>query len=524
MSADLVLIHGNIMTMNQSQPKAEAVAVKNGLIVEVDSDVKVKRYIGKDTKIVDLSGKFVIPGLIDTHVHMANFGFSLNRIDLRSAKSIKEIQQQLKKRVQKTPKEKWVLGRGWSQDRFKEKRYPTRWDLDKVSPHNPVILTRVCGHIAVANSRALEIANVSKETKVPIAGQIDRDPETGEVTGILREAALDLLWCAHPEPSEEELTKACSLACEKAVEAGLTSVHWLSDSPLEIRVLQRLKQEGKLPLRVYFIIPADFLDCFSETGLSTGFGDHTLKLGGLKMFADGSLGARTAALDKPYDDEPSTKGILCLSQKKLYRTILKAEKGGFQVCVHAIGDRALMTVLNAFEDALRNSHKNLLRHRVEHASVLNENIVKLLRKLGLIACVQPHFVMSDFWVKARLGPKRARWTYPFKTLVKNGVLLAGGSDCPVEPINPLFGVYALVARESLPEERVSVEEALRIYTINAAYASFEEKVKGSIEEGKLADFTVLSNDLFAVEPKKIRDVRVEMTIVGGKIVYSRLNH
>jgi predicted amidohydrolase YtcJ len=332
----------------------------------------------------------------------------------------------------------------------------------------------------------------------------------------VREAAHDLVWSSVPELSEEELAQACSLACEKAVEAGLTSVHWLAYKPNEIRILQRLREQDKLPLRVYIIIPVEFLSFLIDAGLSTGFGDHTLRLGGLKVLADGSLGARTAALNEPYNDDGSTMGILCCRQKQLNEMILEAQKVGFQMCVHAIGDRALSVVLNAFEKAGRHSNDKM-RHRVEHASVLSRQLVKRLKKLGLVVCVQPHFVISDFWVEARLGRERARWTYPFKTLIENGVLLAGGSDCPVEPISPLLGVYALVARKSFPTERVTVEEALKIYTINAAYASSEEKVKGSIEKGKLADFTVLSHNPLAVKPEKIKDIKVEMTVVGGKM-------
>jgi len=520
MSADAVLVHSNIITMNPSQPMAQAVAIKGGLIVEVGANNKIEQWIGKDTKIIDLRGKTVVPGLIDTHTHLTDLGRLLTWIDLRGVDSIKETLRLLQRRVRDTPEGEWVLGRGWDQDRLKEKRYPTRLDLDKVSPHNPVFLSRVCGHIGVANSRALEIAGIFREATVPLSGLIDIDSKTGEPTGILREAVHDRVWNL-PEPSEEELTRVCALACEKAVEAGLTSVHWFVYKPIEIRILQRLREQGKLPLRVYIVISIEFLRCLADAGLSTGFGDNVLRLGCVKVLADGSLGARTAALNEPYNDEPSTKGILCCGQKDLYEGIVKAQKAGFQVCVHAIGDRAISAVLNAFERALKGDYKNMRRHRLEHASVLNMQLVKRLKKLGLIVCVQPHFAISDFWVEARLGPDRARWTYPFKTLIKSGVLIAGGSDCPVEPISPLSGVYALVSRESFPEERVTVEEALRTYTVNGAYASFEENVKGSIERGNLADFTVLSNNPLTIKPERIKNIKVEMTIVGGKIVYSR---
>jgi predicted amidohydrolase YtcJ len=518
MLADLVLIHGNIVTMNPSQPLAQAVAARRGVIEEVGSDVKVEKLIGKYTKIIDLHGQAVVPGLIDTHVHMADFGHSLTQVDLRGVTSIREIQQLLLKRVQESPKGNWILGRGWNQDRLKERRYPSRWDLDSVAPNNPVVFTRVCGHIGVVNTRTLEITGISRDTRVR-GGQIDIDLKTGEPTGIVREAAHELILGSQPRPSEEKLSKACVLASKKAIEAGLTGVHWLVSTPMEIRVLQRLRRHGKLPLRVYLIVPIDFLCCLVDVGLTTGFGDASLRLGGVKILTDGSLGARTAALSEPYDDEPSTKGMLVWNRRNLYRTILKAQKNDIQTCIHAIGDRAISTVLSAFEKALKDSNK--MRHRVEHASVLNKQLLKRLKKLGLVVAVQPSFVGSDFWIRNRLGRTRARWTYPYKTLMESRILVTGGSDCPVETISPLLGIYQAVARKSLPQERISVEDALRIYTVNAAYASFEENVKGSIEVGKLADFTVLSQSPLSIKPDKIRDIRVEMTIVGGTIVYSR---
>jgi predicted amidohydrolase YtcJ len=522
MLTDLILINGKAITMNPSQPIAQAVAISAGHVVVVGSDTEIKQWIGKTTKIVDLHGKTLVPGFTDTHVHMADFGFSLNRISFRGVTSIKDMQKLLQEKVSKSPKGKWILGRGWDQECFREKRYPTRWDLDKASPDNPVAFTRVCGHVGVANSKALKMAGISRNISAPSAGQIDRDLKSSEPTGILKEAAYDLVLNSVPKPNEDELTEACVLACEKAVEAGLTSVHWLVGRAMEIRVLQRLKKQGKLPLRVYLLIPAALLRFYAKAGLCTGFGDDMLRLGGVKIFVDGSLGGRTAALEKPYSDA-STEGMLCLRQEELTKMINAAQKAGFQACVHAIGDKAIATVLNAFESVSRGKCDNPCRHRIEHASVLNEQLIKRLKSLGLIASVQPHFVVSDFWVEARLGSARAKWTHPFKTLIENDVLITGGSDCPVELIDPLLGVYALVAREFFPEERVSVEEALKVYTLNAAYASFEENVKGSIEPGKLADFAVLSHDPLAVNPKKIKNIHVEMTIVGGKTVFSKEN-
>lgn len=519
MWADLVLTNGNVLTMNPSKPHAQAIAVKDDKIIKVGTDKEIKTWIGKNTKMIDLEEKTVVPGFIDTHVHITGFGKSLKQINLRGVGSIKEMQKKLERRIQKTAKGRWILGRGWDQDILTEKRYPTRWDLDKFSPNNPVIFTRVCGHLCVANSQALESAGITRETTSPHAGQIDKNLKTGEPTGILRENAMDLVWEVKPETSEEELIETCSLACQKAVEAGLTSVHWLINSPTEIRVIQKLRQQNKLPLRVYIMVSVKLLGRLIDLGLHTGFGDSRIRIGSVKIFSDGSLGARTAALFQPYHDEPTRKGIMLYTQEKLNMLVMKAHKAGFQLAVHAIGDRAVDMVLTALEKALKEAPKKDHRHRIEHASVLNERLIQRMKKLKVIASVQPHFVVSDFWVADRVGSTRARWVYPFKTLIQEGVLTTGGSDCPVEPIDPLLGIWAAVAREAFPEERISVDDALRLYTVNAAYASFEEDIKGSIDVGKLADLVVLSREPHEISPNEIRDVKVEMTIVGGKVVY-----
>ncbi len=518
-SADLVLINGNIITMNPEQPRAQAIAIKYEKIVEVGTNNEIKPWVNKNTKIIDLKGKTVIPGFIDTHVHIRGFGRSLIAIDLRGIDSIKKIQQKLKEQVQKTPKDEWIFGHGWDQERFKEKRYPTKRDLDESSPNNPVILRRVCGHICGINSKALELANITKETRSPPGGKIDKNPQTGEPTGILRENAMDLIQKVIPEPDEKELMEACVRACQKAVEAGLTSVHWIIDSPTEISVIQKLRAQNKLPLRVYILIPVEFLDYLIKLGLQTGFGDNMVKIGCIKILADGSLGAHTAALKEPYSDNLETKGMMLYTPEELNRLVIEAHKLGFQLAIHAIGDYTVETVLIDLGEALSRVPRKDHRHRIEHASVLNEKTIKHMKKLNLIASVQPHFVVSDFWAVDRVGSQRARWVYPFRALIKEGITVTGGSDCPVEPINPLFGVQAAVARESFPEERISVEDALRIYTINAAYASFEEDIKGSVEVGKLADLVVLSENPFTVESDEIRDIKVKMTIVGGKVVY-----
>ncbi|MBX5328703.1 amidohydrolase [Candidatus Bathyarchaeota archaeon A05DMB-5] len=506
--------------MNQKQPRAEAVAIHNEKIVAVGSNKEIRRYIGNKTEVINAKNKTVIPGLVDCHVHMTSFGQFPQTLDLRNVQSIKAIQQKLRDYACENSEKSWILGGRWDQEKFAEKRLPTRWDLDAAVADKPVFLTRVCGHIAVANTKALQLAGITKEIVVE-GGKIDLDRANGEPNGILRESAMELVWKCIPKPTRKELEEACVMACERAVEAGLTGVHWLLNSAEEMRIIQKLYAEGKLPLRVYLGFPLNLLDELISLGLLSGFGNDMIKVGFVKLFADGSLGARTAALKQPYADKPETCGIMLYSQRKLNRLVLKGHKAGLQLAVHAIGDCAVEAVLKAYGKALRVFPRVNHRHRIEHCSVLNPQLIRRMKRLGLVASVQPHFVVSDFWVVDRVGNARARWVYPFKTLVKEGLVVVAGSDCPVEPISPLLGVWAAVARKSFPEEKLSVEEALRAYTVNAAFASFDEDKRGLIAVGKFADLVVLSDDLFEVSPDKIRNVAVEMVIVAGKVVYAR---
>jgi len=520
LNATLTILNANVITLNSKQPKAEAVAIQNGKIIAVGSNEKIRKYLGKETEVIDAKNRTVVPGFVDCHVHMTGFGWSLQTLDLRNVNSIKEMQQKLQEYAEKNPEKSWILGGRWDQEKFAEKRFPTRWDLDEASADKPVFLTRVCGHLAVVNSKALQLADITEETTVG-GGEIDLDKVTGEPNGIVRENALEIIRKVTPKPSLKELEKVCLLVCRRAVEAGLTGVHWIVDSADEIRIIQKLCSEGKLPLRVYLGIPVDLLDGLVSLGLSTGFGNDMVKIGFIKIFADGSLGARTAALKEPYSDKPETSGMILYTQKKLNRLVLKAHKAGLQLGVHAIGDHAVEMVLKAFLKALKGFPRENHRHRIEHCSVLSPKLIRRMKRLGLIASIQPHFVVSDFWVVDRVGNARARWVYPFKTLMREGLVVASGSDCPVEPINPLLGVWAAVARKGFSEESLTLEEALRTYTLNGAYASFDEDKKGTIDVGKFADLTILSGDLATVSPEKIRDVAVEMVLVNGEIVYAR---
>jgi len=521
--ADLVLMDGNVLTMDSSQPSAEAVAVKKDRIVKVGANKEISRWIGNDTKVIDLQGRTVVPGLTDSHIHVGDFGKFLMWIDLKDVDSIEEMQRRIRERAQKIPEGRWIIGSGWDQTRFVEKRYPNFRDLDEASPDNPVVLYHQCGRVCVVNSKALELAGVTKETKSPSGGKIEKAAENGEPTGILRENATDLVWKTIPEPSEEEIMEAASLACKKIVEAGVTSIHWIFTSSTEIPIIQKLRAENKLPLRVYTIIPTNILDQIN--GLDSLLGsDNTDRNLGVKVFVDGSLAARTAALRGPYSDDPATKGQLLYSQEELNALVVKVHKANFRLVMHAMGDQAIDMTLTTIEKALMEAPRKNHRYRIEHASVLNKELIQRIKKLGMMVSVQPKCVISEFSVWSaveRLGPERARWLYPLKTLINEGIWVAGGSDCPMEPLSPLQGIQAAVTRQFFPEEQITVDEALRMYTVNAAYASFEETVKGSIEEGKLADLTVLSGDPTAVPPSKIGDIKVKMTIIGGKVVYQK---
>ena len=511
--------------MNSSQQSAEAIVIKNNKIIKVGTNKEIISWIGTGTKIINLQGRTVVPGLIDSHIHVVDFGRFLTWIDLKDVSSIKEMHRILGERAEKIPEGRWIIGNGWDQTGFVERRYPNIQDLNEASPDNPVVLFHQSGRVCVVNSKALELAGVTKETMSPLGGEIEKDAETGEPTGILRENATDLVWKTIPEPSENELIESAGLSFEKIVEAGITSIHWIVSSSTEISIIQRLGSENKLPLRVHIIAPINILDQLDNLDSLLGSGDNTSRTLGVIVFVDGSLSARTAALSEPYIDEPTTKGQLLYSQEELNLLVAKAHRANVHLVMHAMGDQAVDMTLTAIEKALMEIPRKNHRYRIEHASVLNKELMQRIKKLGLIVSVQPKCVISEFSVWSavdRLGPKRVRWLYPLKTLINKGIRVIGGSDCPMEPISPLLGIQATMTRQFFAEEQITVEEALRMYTVNAAYASSEDTVKGSIEEGKLADLTVLSGDPKTTPSSKIGDIKVAMTIVGGKVVYQEL--
>ncbi len=518
LEASFAVVNAHVLTMNPDMPQARAVAVHGNEIVAVGSNEEIRGFVGPKTKVINAENGTLVPGLTDCHVHMTDFGFLLQSLDLHSTGSIKEMQQKLRQYSRQNPGRSWIEGGRWDQERFADKRLPTRWDLDEAVEDRPVLLKRVCGHIAVANSKALQMAGIRKETAVE-GGKVDLDAKTGEPDGILRENALGIFSRVIPRPGLKQLEEACLLAASKAVEAGLTCVHWMVESAEEIRVLRKLDSEGRLSLRVRLGVSAEFLDKLVKSRLFKDDEKDIVKMGFVKMLEDGSLGGHTAALNSSYSDKPKTRGMLLYSQRALENLVLKVHTTGHQMAAHAIGDRAIEVVLKAYEKALKALPRTDHRHRIEHSSVLNSCLIKQMKNLDVILSIQPHFVVSDFWVVSRVGKKRARWVYPFKTLLRKGLTIVSGSDCPVENISPLLGIWAAVT-QNRPEERLTAEEALASYTVNAAYASFEEERRGSIAAGKLADLTLLSEGLQRVCSNHVKNVRVRMTIVDGKPVYT----
>ncbi len=512
--ADLVLTNANVLTMNSAQPHAEAVAITKDRIVRVCTAGEVTSLIGKNTKILDLKGKTVIPGFIDTHIHVADFGRTLAWLDLRKVDSIKKMQNIVKERAKKTLKDKWILGSGWNQENFEEKRRPTRQELDAAAPDNPIILYHQFGRTCVTNSKALRLAGVTEATSIPKDSVIEKNPETGELTGILEGSATDLIWNAIPAPSEQETLEASKEACRKIVEAGITSIHWIALSETEVLTAQKLMQENEVMPRIFLIITAEIFQNFC-------FMDKTnMKIDGVLVFSDGYLASQTAALNQPYVGNATNRGKMCYTQKELNQLVAKIHKTNLQIIIHAMGDKAIDVALKA----LQSTTDENCPHRLEQAALLNGQLIESIRRIRPVVSIQPKVVESEFTMWSaieHLGETRAKMLFPLKILTRNGICIIAGSDCPMEPLSPILGIQSVVMRRLFPEERLTIEEALRLYSINAAIATQEENEKGSVEEGKLADLTVLSKDPTVNPVDTLVDIQVEMTIIGGRIVYQK---
>ncbi|MGB9813816.1 MAG: amidohydrolase [Thermovenabulum sp.] len=538
---DLILYNGKIVTMDEKMPEVEAVGIGGGKIVEIGSNEEVLSYKGKNTVIIDLKGKTVVPGFNDSHMHLLSFALSLEKADLNGCDGINELIRRVRKFIEANgiKNGEWVQGRGWNHEFFKEKRMPTRRDLDKISEEHPIILTRTCGHVAVANTYALKLAGIFENPPYVEGGSIDLD-EKGTPTGILRENAMELVYKLLPMYKKDKIKEMIIKASNNFLKAGLTSVQTddldsiKGDFKEILEAYFELEAEKKLPIRVneQVLLPTmEKLEAFLELGYRTGHGSEYFKIGPLKLLTDGSLGGRTAALSFPYEDDKTTRGIAIYNQEQLDELIEKAYLNGMQVACHAIGDRAMDMVFSSYDKAMKKFPKKDPRLRIIHCQITTEELIDKFKKYNVIADIQPIFVSSDLTiVEKRVGKERAKWTYNWKTLIEKGVHVAGGSDCPVEPFNPILGIYAAVTRKNLsgypedgwlPEQRLSVKQAVHIFTMGSAYCTYEESIKGSITPGKLADMVVLSEDIFNIVPDEIKDVGVEMTILGGKIVYTK---
>ncbi|MEW6455915.1 MAG: amidohydrolase [Acidobacteriota bacterium] len=531
MVADLALTNGNVITMDCKIPLAQAIAIKGERILFVGSNFDIRAYIGKQTKIIDLEGKTIIPGLIDSHVHFIGLGERLRSLNFVGTKSIDEIVEIIKKNLNKYKPGEWILGGGWDHEDWEKKEFPTHGEISEVAPDNPVYLTRVDGHAGWANKRAMEIAKITREIKDPAGGKIIRD-SYGNPTGVFIDEAQDLITRHIPERSFEWRKESAKVAQQKCLELGLTGVHDAGVSEETIKIYKELADENLLKIRIYAMLGGEkVLEKYLKTGPEIALYNNKLSIRSVKLFIDGALGSKGAALFEPYNDDPGNYGLLMTSEEKLFEITKKAVENGFQVCVHAIGDKGNHITLNVYEKVLKEINGKDCRLRIEHAQVLLLSDIPRFSILKVIPSMQPTHATSDmYWAEKRLGEKRAKGAYAWRSLLRTGARIAAGSDFPVEDPNPLWGFYAAITRQDHnewprggwhPEEKMTREEALRAFTIDAAYASFEEDIKGSLEKGKLADVVVLSKDIMLIPPEEILKTEVIMTIIGGEIVYSR---
>jgi predicted amidohydrolase YtcJ len=548
--ADTVLIRGNIITVDSKASRAEAVAIKNGRLLWVGSTEEVKAAIGKGTEVRDLKGMTIVPGFNEAHNHTLQFGHILSGIILASVRSIDGILDLVRERAVRHKEGTWISGSGFDQNKLREKRLPTRWDLDQVAPNHPVSLKHTSMHAMVVNSRALSLAGITKDTPDPEGGEIGRDHRNGELTGILLEfPAMNLIENIMPKPSQEDLIAALKRASEKLLSEGITSatdagVGVLVDVPRQIAAYQEAVERGALRVRHNLAIWSNALfnyENFDEElkkaewnllgmGIRSGLGNERLRIGPFKFVPDGALSSGTAVTYEAYGADPNhqTTGVFVIDPEKLAKLACVVHAFGWQLMIHAIGDRTLDTAINAIEKALQIRKKEDPRPRIEHCVMITPSMIEKFGKLGICLILQPGFVwgLGDNYI-SQLGRERASKTKPFRTLLDNNIIIAFSSDRPVIDGAPLLGIHAAVNQKTMtgqdyaPEEKISAEEALGCYTINGAYTTFEEKIKGSLEAGKLADLVILAEDPTKIAPESIKDVQVVATMVGGEFLYEK---
>ena len=536
--ADTVFKNGNFYTVNERQPRAEAVAVKAGKIIYVGSNKDVKTFEGNDTRIVDLKGSTVVPGLTDSHYHLSGVGAREMNLNLEGTESLEAFLAKVKERVNNTKPGEWVTGRGWIETFWKPQAFPTRWDLDKISPENPVYLTRADGHASIANSAALKAAGIDKNTPNPFGGEFLKDAKTGELTGMLIDSAQSRVSSRIPRGNSDESEQALLIGVKRSIELGWCQVQIPGNSFGEVDLIKKLFGEEKIKLRIYDAVsgPGPSAKKLLSEGPIIGAFDNHFTVRGIKAYMDGALGSRGAALLEPYADSPNTSGFFTTKEEDLLPMFIEALRQGIQVETHAIGDRGNRTILDLYEKAFKTvpaAERKVRdpRWRVEHSQIVNPIDIPRFAKLGVIPSMQPSHAIGDLhFAPSRLGIKRLEGAYAWQSFIKSGSIIPGGSDAPVERGEPMIEFYAAVARKDQkgysdegwhPEQAVTREQALKMFTIWAAYAAFEEKMKGSLEVGKLADLTVLSADIMKIAEPEILRTRCVMTVIGGEIVYDK---
>ena len=540
---DLILFNGTIRTMDSLNNLAQAISISDGRIIKVGSDADVLKTVKPGAQLIDLKKKLVLPGFHDSHLHLLNYAITLDNINLSSVSSVEDLIFVSSKFLSEkeldsveTETVRWVFGRGWNQNNWEKKDMPDRYDLDKISLTIPLVLTRVCGHIAVANSKALELLGLSKQSRFVEGGKIEVDKD-GIPTGIFAENALDILYEQLEPMSVDVIKKKILFAAGKLVESGITAVQ--SDDLRSgtdewedvLNAFIELSNERELPIRVYeqCSLPSiDILKDFTNKGYKTGQDFGAFKIGPLKLLADGSLGGRTAYLPKPYADNPYTRGIPCYSQDQLDELVTYADENDMQIAVHCIGDAAMKMVLGAYDKIEIIGKK---RNGIIHCQIMTDEIINEMAQRGIIAYIQPVFTNTD-WKMAedRIGKDSSMALYPWNYLREAGVLITLGTDAPVESFDPIANIYCAVTREDLsgepkggwvPKEKLTVEDAVIGYTLNSAIACFSESEMGTLEEGKLGDLVVLTEDIFEISPEHIRNAKVDMTVINGKVAFSR---
>jgi predicted amidohydrolase YtcJ len=533
---DRIFVNGNIYTANERQPLAEAIAVKKDRVAFVGSNADAKKLAREETRVIDLGGKTVVPGLTDSHCHIFGIGEREMRLNLEGTNTLEDFLAKVKERVAQSEHGKWITGRGWIETFWKPPQFPTRADLDKIAPDNPVFLTRADGHAAIANTAALNIAKIDKSTPNPFGGEILKDKTTGEPNGMLLDNAQDLVAKNIPNATEAEREQAFLLGIQRETGLGWCEIQNAGSYADDIKIIRKCFDEGKVKLRFINAVfgPGADAQRFLREGPIIDAYDHHFTQRTIKVIFDGALGSRGAALLKPYNDAPESSGFLTEKEADLKPMFEDALRRGIQVETHAIGDRANRLILDLYENAFKavppsERKTREPRWRVEHAQIVDLDDLPRFAKLGVIPSMQPSHAISDlFFAPSRLGMQRLHGAYAWQSFLKSGCVIAGGSDAPVERGEPMIEFYAAVSRKSIkgesgegwhPEQAVSREQALKMFTIWPAYAAFEENDKGSIEVGKLADFTVLSNDIMKIPDPEILKTRCVMTIIGGEIEF-----